>query len=122
VALVLVLVLGAKPVAPDLSGRWAFRMNPDFKGNQTVEDCTFKHSDKKLIVTCHNRSGTGAVMTGSVSGEKVTWGMRGLSDDAPGFSADVATRTEIGMTRYNPLPTRHYARRVREEKGTCEET
>jgi hypothetical protein len=52
-----------------LSGHWTFTMNPDFRGNPAVVDCTLKQDGNKLVVQC----GTGKPMNGEVKGQKVTF-------------------------------------------------
>jgi opacity protein-like surface antigen len=65
-AFVGVLLLAAQMVAADLSGRWTLTLDPDFSGNPSTVDCTFKQDGSKLTVDC------GAAITGEVDGQTVT--------------------------------------------------
>jgi opacity protein-like surface antigen len=67
VAFVAALLLAAPTVAADLSGRWTLTLDPDFSGNPSTVDCTFKQDGSKLTVDCG-----GAAIAGEVDGQKVT--------------------------------------------------
>jgi hypothetical protein len=62
------------PATPSLSGRWNVKMNPDFKGNRTVEDCVIDQTKQRVTVTC---GGSGASMSGEVRGHRVSWQFEG---------------------------------------------
>jgi type 1 fimbria pilin len=66
-AFVVVLLLATPTVAPDLSGRWTLTLDPDFSGNASSVDCTFKQDGSKLTVDCN-----GAAITGEVDAQRVT--------------------------------------------------
>ena len=66
-AFVTVLLLTASTVAADLSGRWTLTFDPDFSGNPSTVDCTFKQDGTKLTADCG-----GAAMTGEADVQKVT--------------------------------------------------
>ena len=63
----LALALFASTAATDLSGRWTLTSDPDFSGNPSSVDCTFKQDGSKLTVDCG-----GAAITGEVDAQKVT--------------------------------------------------
>jgi opacity protein-like surface antigen len=67
VAFAVVLLLATPIVAADLSGRWTLTFDPDFSGNPSSVDCTFKQDGSKLTVDYN-----GAAITGEVDGQKVT--------------------------------------------------
>src|SRR5262245_51464195 len=48
---------------PDLTGKWTFTMNPDFRGNRAVVDCTIKQQREAVTVKC----GDGVEMKGEVN-------------------------------------------------------
>jgi opacity protein-like surface antigen len=67
VTFAVVLLLATPTVAADLSGRWTLTLDPDFSGNPSSVDCTFKQDGSKLTVDCN-----GAAITGEVDAQKVT--------------------------------------------------
>jgi hypothetical protein len=64
-----ILLTGLTQHPPDLSGKWTFAMNPDFRGNQALVECTIKQQDKSLTVKC----GEGVEMKGEVKNLTVTF-------------------------------------------------
>jgi hypothetical protein len=52
--LISVAILGALAPgsAPDLSGKWRFTMDSDFRGNRAVVECTIKQQRGSLTVKC----------------------------------------------------------------------
>lgn len=61
------VAFGATVSAGDLSGRWTINWDPDFSGNWTDVDCTFKQDGARLTVDCD-----GAPFGGEVQGQMVT--------------------------------------------------
>jgi hypothetical protein len=49
-------------------------MDPDFKGNQTVEDCLIDQKKEVVTVRC---GGGGAPMSGEVVDRRVSWRFKG---------------------------------------------
>ena len=66
---IVVAALSAGVTANDISGHWIFTMDPDFRGNPAVVDCTLKQNGRKLVARC----GEGQDMPGTVSGRKITF-------------------------------------------------
>jgi hypothetical protein len=64
-----VVILGRQSVDGSISGRWKVMMNPDFKGNRTVEDCLIREA--KGSVEVRRAGGSGKAMHGVIVGRKI---------------------------------------------------
>jgi len=69
----------------DLSGHWDIVMDPDFKGNRSVEQCVIHQENLTLTVRFGAGAGAAAVSNGEMSGDKVRWGVH--TSGANGFTA-----------------------------------
>jgi len=100
-AFVVVLLLAAPTIAADLSGRWTLTLDPDFSGNPSSVDCTFKQDGSKLTVDRN-----GAAITGEVDAQKVTLRFQTGRDNSLTATLtgelDQAGTTLIGMWHLSP--------------------
>ena len=68
---VLFVLIGDSMAAPNVSGRWILKMEPDFRGNPGIPvECIFKQREAALTVKC----GTGGEMKGEVRERELIWG------------------------------------------------
>jgi hypothetical protein len=65
-----ILSVTASFAQTNLSGRWDVMMDPDFKGNPSIEHCRMKQQNRKLTMTC---GAAGAAIVGEVVGQKISW-------------------------------------------------
>ena len=68
--------------AADVSGAWRLDFDPDFGGQQSTAECTFKHTGKKLTGSCGADSPHPTAISGEVDEPKVVFQLKtGLNDE-----------------------------------------
>lgn len=55
-----------------VSGPWQLAMDPDFKGNPSIENCSIEQRGSEISVCCG-----GSAMSGEVVGRRISWRFRG---------------------------------------------
>lgn len=68
-AVLVVMSAAGISAAPNLTGTWSITMDPDFRGNPAVIECTVRQQRAALTVKC----GDGVEMKGELQGRKATW-------------------------------------------------
>jgi hypothetical protein len=78
------MVLAGTLAAADLSGVWTLDLDPDFGGERSSADCTFKQEGAMLTIQC----GSGAPGSGEVHERNVSFQMKtGPHDELTAFFA-----------------------------------
>ena len=75
-ALILLVLVSACRPALDLSGKWAVQMDPDFKGQQTVENLVIRREGRGFVARFATRGDGGLEMPVRILGRQVTWEAR----------------------------------------------
>ena len=68
-SLLVVMSGAAVSATPNLTGTWSITMDPDFRGNPAVIECTVRQQRAALTVKC----GDGVAMKGELQGRTATW-------------------------------------------------